>query len=64
MVARWAFQTLTDRAEALVSDADDRDTLKQAVALDGLLFDLLPVDQRARVAKVLELPHSTACRAL
>jgi catechol 2,3-dioxygenase-like lactoylglutathione lyase family enzyme len=54
MVARWAFQTLTDRAEALVSDADDRDTLKQAVALDGLLFDLLPVDQRARVAKVLE----------
>ena len=36
------------------SDAEDRDTLKQPVPLDGLLFDLLPADQRARVAKALE----------
>ena len=54
IVNRWAFRTLAERAESFVGLPEDRHKLKQAVALDGLHFDLLPVDQRARLALAIE----------
>jgi hypothetical protein len=54
IVNRWAFRTLAERAETFVSDPDDEYKLKQAVALDGLHFDLLPADQCARLALAVE----------
>ena len=54
IVNRWAFRTLAERAETFVSDPDDEYKLKQAVALDGLHFDLLPADQCGRLALAVE----------
>ena len=54
IVTRWAFRTLAERAETFVSDPDDEYKLKQAVALDGLHFALLPADQCARLALAVE----------
>lgn len=50
VVARWAFRLLLERtAERLDADLD-RHACEQAVALDGVHFDLLSADQAARVA--------------
>jgi hypothetical protein len=50
IVNRWAFRTLAECAETFAGDPDDRYVLTQAVALDGLHFNLLPPDQCARLA--------------
>jgi hypothetical protein len=54
IVNRWAFRTLAERAQTFVSHQDDRYTLEQAVALDGLHFELHPADQCARLALAVE----------
>ena len=54
IVNRWAFRTLAERAQTFVSRPDDRYKLEQAVALDGLHFELLPADQCARLALAVE----------
>jgi hypothetical protein len=55
IVARWAFSRLLERTALFVHSGDDRYVLKQAVALDGLHFDLLEVEQATRIAKSMEL---------
>jgi hypothetical protein len=54
LVNRWAFRTLAERAQALVTDVDDEQVLRQAVALDGIHFDLLSSEQSVRLALALE----------
>jgi hypothetical protein len=54
LVNRWAFRTLAERAETFAVGPDDRYTLRQAVAVEGLHFDLLPPDQCARLALAVE----------
>ncbi|MBN2176098.1 MAG: hypothetical protein JW722_00395 [Demequinaceae bacterium] len=54
VVARWAFRLLADSASPLLTDAADKYILEQAVALDGLLFDLLDAEQAQRLASALE----------
>lgn len=49
-VARWAFRLLIDNTLPTVDEPRDAEALKQAVALDGLHFDLLPHEQAVRIA--------------
>ena len=50
MMARWAFRALIRRAVARSDSRADVDVLRQAEALDGLHFDLLPPSQVRAVA--------------
>lgn len=50
IVARWAFRQLLESSADELAAAADRQELEQAVALDGLLYDLLPADQAGRIA--------------
>ena len=54
LVNRWAFRTLAERAQAFVDDADTEYSIQQAVALDGLHFELLPTEQVTRLAIALD----------
>jgi hypothetical protein len=53
IVARWAFRRLLERA-ATLSGEEDKSALEQAVALDGLHFDLLEGEQARRVALAVQ----------
>ncbi len=52
ILARWAFWALLERLAAEV-DERDRYAVQEALALDGLNFDLLDGDQAARLARRL-----------
>jgi hypothetical protein len=52
-LARWAYRGLLERLAAATEDEDDNYTVRQAIALDGLNFDLLDPDQAVRLAKRL-----------
>jgi hypothetical protein len=54
VVARWAFRSLADRAATHLSSVGDWDVLTQAIALDGLHFDLLAGARRTRIASAVE----------
>jgi hypothetical protein len=54
IVARWAFRILLQRTSSELGLEEDKSALEQAIALDGLHFDLLPVDQAQRLARALE----------
>jgi hypothetical protein len=54
IVSRWAFRTLAERAQSFVSDPNDIYKLQQAVALDGLHFDLVPADQCVRLERAVD----------
>jgi len=54
VVARWAFSRLLERASGALSADEDKRVLEQAVALDGLHFDLLEDDQARRVAQAMQ----------
>lgn len=54
VVARWAFRMLAERTAVRVSE-HDKATLDQAIALDGLHFDLLEPDQARRLALAMQL---------
>jgi hypothetical protein len=53
IVARWAFRQLLERLDAEVDAEADSYAVKQAIALDGLHFELLEDDQAARLARQL-----------
>jgi hypothetical protein len=53
VVARWAFRQLLERLAAEVDIEGDNYAVNQAIALDGLHFELLDDDQAARLAKRL-----------
>lgn len=53
IVARWAFDLLMSRLLDSCTVDDDREVVQRAVALDGLHFDLLAYEQRARLAESL-----------
>jgi hypothetical protein len=52
ILARWAFRAPLER---LAAEADERDryAVREALAVDGLHFDLLDTDQAARLAQRL-----------
>jgi hypothetical protein len=52
-LARWAYRSLLERLAAATNDKADNHTIRQAIALDGLNFDLLDRDQAVRLAKRL-----------
>jgi hypothetical protein len=52
-LARWAYRSLLERLAAVTDDAADNYTVRQAIALDGLNFDLLDRDQAVRLAQRL-----------
>lgn len=54
VVARWAFRMLAERTADRVSDRE-KETLDQAIALDGLHFDLLEPGQARRLALAMQL---------
>lgn len=54
IVARWAFGRLLDRTSEGLVHQEDRQTLEQAKALDGLHFDLLAEDQADRIARAMQ----------
>jgi hypothetical protein len=54
IVARWAFELLADTTLANQSNETDKQVLRQAVALDGLHFDLLDAEQSERLACSLD----------
>jgi hypothetical protein len=49
-LARWAYRGLLERLAAATEDEGDNYTVRQAIALDGLNFDLLDRDQAVRLA--------------
>jgi hypothetical protein len=53
VVARWAFRRLLTAASAEVTSPEDLFELESASALDGLILDLLPLDQRRRLVRAL-----------
>jgi hypothetical protein len=53
VVSRWAFRALAERAEQFVNQPEDEYALRQAVALDGLHFELLPAEQSPRIARAV-----------
>ncbi len=55
VVARWAFRRLLERAAERLHDPADVQALEQAIALDGLHFDLLDQAQASRLAVALEV---------
>jgi hypothetical protein len=52
-LARWAYRSLLERLAAATDDEADNYTVRQAIALDGLHFDLLDRDQAVRLAERL-----------
>ena len=52
VVARWAFRLLLERTAPGLGN-EDRPLLDQAIALDGLHFDLLEPPQAVRVAQAM-----------
>jgi hypothetical protein len=53
-LSRWAYRGLLERLAAATEDEADDHTVRQAIALDGLNFDLLDDrDQAARLAERL-----------
>jgi len=52
-LARWAYRGLLERLAAATEDEGDNYTVRQAIALDGLHFDLLDRDQAVRLAERL-----------
>jgi hypothetical protein len=54
-VARWAFRMLIEKTLSGVPDEEDRYVLRQAVALDGLIFDSLDPPQATRIAQAMEV---------
>ena len=53
ILARWAFKRLMDYSLERTCLPEDEFVIKQAVALDGLHFDLLDAEQAARIAATL-----------
>ncbi len=53
IVARWAFRRLLERAASGLSQEEDKYQLEQAIALDGLHFDLLEGSQAQRLAQAM-----------
>ncbi|MGH8990642.1 MAG: hypothetical protein ACRDZ7_03850 [Acidimicrobiia bacterium] len=53
IIARWAFRSLLDRLLPELDNDADRATVRGALALDGLHFELLPEDQSSRLAREL-----------
>ena len=53
IVARWAFRELLESSSARLDAEADRAVLVQAIALDGLHFDLLPEPQAQRIATAM-----------
>jgi hypothetical protein len=53
VVARWAFRQLLERLAAEVDVEGDAYAVEQAMALDGLHFELLDADQANRLARRL-----------
>ncbi|HTF59261.1 MAG TPA: hypothetical protein VK713_05040 [Actinomycetes bacterium] len=52
-LSRWAYRTLLERLAAATDDEADNYAVRQAIALDGLHFDLLDRDQAVRLAERL-----------
>lgn len=55
IVARWAFRRLMERTAFALSREDDKRAVEQALALDGLHFDLLDPQQARRIARAMEV---------
>lgn len=53
IVARWAFRLIMERA-SIAANSEDRFALHQAIALDGLHFDLVEAGQASRLAMAIE----------
>jgi hypothetical protein len=53
ILARWAFRALLRRLATEVDGEADHYAVREAIAVDGLHFDLLDGDQAARLAERL-----------
>jgi hypothetical protein len=52
-LSRWAYRSLLERLADATNDEADNYTVRQAIALDGLHFDLLDREQAVRLAERL-----------
>ncbi len=50
ILSRWAYRALLGRLADDTENEDDANTVRQAIALDGLHLDLLDRDQAVRLA--------------
>lgn len=64
IVARWALEELVDEAKPELADPDDVFALDQAVALDGLHFDMIEPDQARRLAATLSVASGRLVQGL
>jgi hypothetical protein len=53
LVAGWAYRMVMERTLALLSDPVDQETLREAIALQGLDFQFLARDQSLRIGRAL-----------
>jgi hypothetical protein len=53
IIARWAFRSLLERLLPVLDNDADAATVRGALALDGLHFELLPQSQSTRLAREL-----------
>jgi hypothetical protein len=55
VVARWAFREVLERLEVSLELEQDKYLVRQAIALDGLIFDLLEEETASRLARRLAI---------
>ena len=62
ILARWAFAEIVNRAMETLYDTRDREAMTVGYHMEGIHFDLLPVEQEA--APSIQAAWSPACPRL